>query len=78
LAIGVAIAVDYTLIRSLEPYNKLYELLIKTISNSITALVSNEHQEAFDYFRYAKKKLYRAIETLDNYGIRQHIKPANI
>jgi hypothetical protein len=78
IAIGVAIAVDYTLIRSLGPCNKLNELLNKAISSSKTELVSNELQEAFDYFRHAEKKSYLVLETLDNRGIAQHIKSTNI
>jgi hypothetical protein len=52
--------------------------LKKAISNSKIALVSNELQEAFNYFRQSKKNLYMAVKTLDNCGIRQHIKPTNI
>jgi hypothetical protein len=40
-AIGVAIAVGYTLIRSLEPCHKLSELLNETISNQKTGSVYN-------------------------------------
>jgi hypothetical protein len=51
--------------------------LNKAISNSKTALVSNELQEAFDYLKQSKK-IYLVLETLDNYDIRQHIKTTNI
>jgi hypothetical protein len=55
LATDVAIALDYILIIFLEPCNKLDDLLNKAISNSKTALASNELQEALDYFKKGEK-----------------------
>jgi hypothetical protein len=52
--------------------------LKKAISNSKTALVSNELQEAFDYFRQSKKNSYLVVETINNCGLSQYIKPVNI